>query len=108
MPQLSFDAFSRPSDSHYEAIAAYLRHMLDLAEGYGGQSISAQNILLSIYSPSDYKMSGADLTGLDIPHIHEAICLLHEHGMCRKDVFSLVEGSETRVLQLAKPAPQRP
>ncbi|WP_422653290.1 DUF7673 family protein [Comamonas sp. UBA7528] len=82
--------------------------MLDLAEGYSGQSECAQRILLSIYSPSDFKISGSDFTNLDVPHIHNAIHLLHEYGMCRKRIFSLVEGSETRVLKLAERVPIHP
>jgi len=108
MPTLSFDAFSLPSPSHHEAIAACLRNLLDLAEGYSGQSTCAQNILLSIYSPLDYRMSGSDFSGLDVPHIHNAIHLLHEHGMCRLNIFKLVENSESRVLKLAESAAQRP
>ena len=105
MSTLSFDAFAKPSDLHYEAIAACLSSMLDLAEGYSGQSECAQRILLSIYSPGDFKISGSDFTGLDTPHIHNAIHLLHEYGMCRKRIFNLVHGSENRVLKLAERAP---
>ncbi|ACY34560.1 DUF7673 family protein [Comamonas thiooxydans] len=102
MSTLSFDAFTKPSNLHYEAIAACLQSMLDLAEGNSGQSRCAQRILLSIYSPGDYKMSGSDFIGLDIPHIHNAIHLLHEYGMCRKNIFNLIEGGEARVLKLVE------
>lgn len=108
MATLSFNAFAKPSNQHYEAIAACLQSMLDLAERNSGQSACAQRILLSIYSPGDYKMSGSDFTCLDIPYIHNAIHLLHEHGMCRKDIFNLVEGGEARVLRLAELTHLRP
>ncbi|MEB5963810.1 DUF7673 family protein [Comamonas testosteroni] len=102
MATLSFNAFTKPSNLHYEAIAAYLQSMLNLAEGNSGQSACARRILLSIYSPGDYKMSGSDFSSLDIPHIHNAIHLLHEYGMCRKNIFHLVERGEARVLELAE------
>lgn len=108
MSTLSFNAFAKPSNLHYEAIAACLEDMLALAEGDSGQSGCAQRILLSIYSPDIYKMSGSDFTGLDIPHIHNAIHLLHEHGMCRKYVFDLVDCGEARVRRIADLAAPRP
>lgn len=108
MPKLSFCAFTQPSSLHYEAIAGCLRSMLDLAESYGGQSRYARRILLSIYSPNDYQMSGCDFAGLDIPHIHHAIHLLHEHGMQRKNIFQLIENGEERVLRLAPSTSERP
>lgn len=103
-PSLSFCAFVKPNDKHYESIASSLRDMLDLADGYGGQSKCAKRILLSIYNPRDFQMSGEDFTGLDIPYIHHAINLLHEHGMRRKNIFGLVESCEERIQRLAKSA----
>ena len=103
-PSLSFCAFAKPSDEHYKSIASSLRDMLDLAQGYGGQAQCAKRILLSLYSPKDFQMSGDDLAGLDIPYIHHAIHVLHEHGMCRRNVFSLVENCEEQILSLSKRA----
>lgn len=105
MPSLSFSAFVKPEQSHYEVIKTSLEDILDLAEGYGGQARRVQRILLSLYDPQGYKMNGNDFTGLDIPHIHHVIYILHEYGMCRKDIFSLVEGSEERIFQLSKRVP---
>jgi len=102
MTSLSFSAFVKPEHSHYEQIKKSLENILNLAEGFGQQACRAQRILLSLYAPDCYQMSGNDFTGLDIPHIHHAINILHEHGMCRKDIFSLVEHSEERIIQLSK------
>lgn len=102
MQTLSFSAFIEPNEEHYKAIATSLQEMLDLAKGYGGQARCAKRILLSLYSPKDFQMSGDDLAGLDIPHIHHAIHILHEHGMCRRNVFGLVESCEEQILRLSK------
>lgn len=104
VPSLSFCAFVKPSNEHYESIALSLRDILDLADGYGGQSTCAKRILLSLYDPQNFQMSSDDFAGLDIPHIHHAINLLHEHGMRRRNIFRLVESSEERIQILAKSA----
>lgn len=104
MTSLSFSTFANPQHSHYEVIKESLEDMLNLAEGYGGQSPHARRILLSLYDPQGYEMCGNDFRGLDIPHIHHAINILHEHGLCRKNIFSLVENSEERILKIAKRA----
>lgn len=46
-------------------------------------------------------MDGNDFRGLDIPHIHNAIYILHEYGMYRKNIFSLIEDCEERILKLS-------
>lgn len=105
MTSLSFSAFVKPEQSHYEVIKKSLEDILNLAEGYGGQARRAQRILLSLYDPKSYQMSGNDFTGLDVPHIHHVIYILHEYGMCRKDIFRLVDDSEERIFQLSKRIP---
>lgn len=103
---LSFSPFVKPDEEHYEAIASSLQNMLDLADGYGEQAQCAKRILLSLYSPQDFQMNGDDFAGLDIPHIHHAISVLHEHGMCRRNIFNLIESGEERIQRLSKSALQ--
>lgn len=105
MASLSFSAFVKPDQSHYEVIKKSLEDILNLAEGYGGQARRAQRILLSLYEPDSYQMSAYDFRGLDVPHIHHVVYVLHEYGMCRKDIFSLVDGCEERIFQLSKRVP---
>lgn len=102
MSGLSFNPFSQPSTEHYEKIAFYLESFLDLAEGFGQQSVHAQRILLSLYQPKNYQMSASDFCALDVPHIHHAVHLVHENGLCRKNIFELTPNAHQRMASVIK------
>lgn len=100
MTSLTFNALTRAGADHYLAIKKCLGDIFEVAEGYGGQSGAARRILLSLYAPNEYQMSGNDFATLDTPHVHNAICVLHEYSMCRIQIFSLIDDSEKRLTGL--------
>ena len=74
--------------------------IIELAEGFGGQSRYAASILFSIYEPEKYKMSSSEFSSLDCIYIDDAIKIFEIAVRTRVFIFDAIEDGEQRVINL--------
>lgn len=83
-------------------LSAPVSRIIELAEGFGGQSRYAASILFSIYEPEKYKMSSCDFSSLDCIYIDDVIRIFEIAVRTRVFIFDAIDDGEQRLINLLK------